>query len=295
MPTVEDFRPVFHVASVDIGRENFAICIAKIDARLLSTFHRDLASGSEDGSVAILSNTNSLPSSVGIAPFHTSGMKGKVESVFSTLSVVSLKVVSLASIAKVLYPVTEESSPRLSKRPSRITKKKTRNSTKKTRPSHFAICRALTWFLDRQEHIEKLSFVAIEQQMSFGKNVNVEALRLAQHCASYFFLRHPRVDVYSFPAYHKTQVFGFDRVVVEKEQGGRNLRSFAGVSFRATTKLERKKWVVVRALQISDADPQKHGRVSLTLRMHKKADDLADTFLQLGAFIVRNLACLATQ
>jgi hypothetical protein len=220
-----------------------------------------------------------------------------VESVFSTFEVVYFRVVSLSDIAGILFPETLKKQTKL----------------KKSRPSTFSICRALTWFLDRID-LDKLSFVVVEQQMSFGANVNVEALKIAQHCASYFFLRHPGVDVCCFPAFHKTQVFGFDRAVVETDglqtngrttrgtrgtrgtkgtRGTRETRgTIPGLVLRATTKSERKRWAVCRSLQIADAD-QRHGRVASLLRLRKKQDDLADVFLQLGAFIVKNLGFLS--
>jgi hypothetical protein len=306
-------RPILRIASIDIGRNNFAICIAKVDVILLRNFHRQLrgatsasratsSSRTDDHPVIIPSVGKDLPRSTAAAPYHNNPSMSAVESVFSTFSVDYFRVVSLSDIAGILFP--EE--PKLNIPGSRTLKK---NKPEKHRPSTFSVCRALTWFLDRLA-LDKLSFVVVEQQMSFGVSVNVEALKIAQHCASFFLLRHPGVDVCCFPAFYKTQVFGFDRAVVEtdgmqtyvenpipisnrgKTRGKRGSRGsrglIPGVVLRATKKPERKRWAVLRSLQIADADPR-HEHVASLLRLRKKSDDLADVFLQLGAFIVKKL------
>ena len=49
----------------------------------------------------------------------------------------------------------------------------------------------------------------IEKQMSFGKKHNTMALKLGQHCWSYFAFKYSRFKkIVEFPAYHKTQILG---------------------------------------------------------------------------------------
>ena len=66
----------------------------------------------------------------------------------------------------------------------------------------------MTDTLDAYKHIwDTCSVFVIEQQMSFGKKRNTMALKLGQHCYSYFsiFYRDFK-EVIEFPSYHKTQM-----------------------------------------------------------------------------------------
>lgn len=108
---------MFYVASVDIGRVNFAFTVGKLDALSLGTFARDLKCA-----LAIANTSNAsfppqtettipsvipalapaLPPSVAVAPFHTARASKVVEKVFSSISVVSFNVISLVDIASEL-------------------------------------------------------------------------------------------------------------------------------------------------------------------------------------------------
>lgn len=109
---------------------------------------------------------------------------------------------------------------------------------------------------------DKCSIFIIEQQMSFGmKKINTMALKLGQHCRSYFIYKYRNTkETVEFPAYHKTQVFGAGKM----------------------SKPERKKWSVEKCanilLQRGDLDTLD------ILSEAKKRDDLADVFTQLQAF-----------
>lgn len=111
------------------------------------------------------------------------------------------------------------------------------------------------------------SHIVIEEQMSFGRNINVQALKLGQHCYSWFLIRYPLTTIHSFHAYHKTQVL---------------------CSPTKLTKPERKKWSVQEAKRILELRGGS-GCTSSTQFLEKiksvtKQDDLCDTLVQLQAF-----------
>jgi hypothetical protein len=123
---------------------------------------------------------------------------------------------------------------------------------------------------------DKCSIIVIEQQMSFKQAQNTMALKLGQHCYSYFVFRYPIVqegnivfddskEIIEFPAYYKTQVLGAPKV------GG-----------KAMSKPERKKWATAKAMDIlmerGDTDTLEE------IEGSKKKDDLADTLIQLQSF-----------
>jgi hypothetical protein len=122
----------------------------------------------------------------------------------------------------------------------------------------------------------------VEQQMSFGlvkgksgkqnSKQNTMAVKLGQHCWSYFALRYGRSKpVVEFPAYHKTQILGAPKVPNKSGKG-----------YKAMDKPARKKWSAVKMIEIlterGDWD------VLDTLSSIRKKDDLADTLCQLQAY-----------
>jgi hypothetical protein len=117
--------------------------------------------------------------------------------------------------------------------------------------------------LDRFRNVwDTCDVFVIEQQMSFGKRVNTMALKIGQHCYSYFLLQYGLFkSVVEFPAYHKTKVLGAPKKL---------------------TKPKRKSWAVDKALRILlDRDDKENIDV---LKSHKKKDDLADVIVQLQAY-----------
>jgi len=104
----------------------------------------------------------------------------------------------------------------------------------------------------------------IEQQLSFGRNKqNTLALKLGQHCFSYFTINYGRTkEVIEFPAYHKTKVL---------------------CAPKGLTKPQRKKWAVEKVTEILSANEQKNDDLHAFLASKKK-DDYADTYLQCQAY-----------
>jgi len=132
-----------------------------------------------------------------------------------------------------------------------------------------------------EEHAEVFDtcdYFVIEEQMAFGAKVNKMALKLGQHCFSYFTIKyHSDIrdglkEVIEFPAYHKTQVLGCEKEAGKQYKNG-NTR------WKAISKPKRKKWAVNRTIEILETRNEKN-----VLKDAKKKDDLADTFLQLQAF-----------
>lgn len=124
--------------------------------------------------------------------------------------------------------------------------------------------------LDKYRHyLDKCDVILIEQQMNFGKIKNNMAIKLAQHCYSYFIIRYPikqigkvifndSKEIIDYPAYHKTQILNAPKGMI---------------------KSERKKWAVQRVQEIFTS----LGREDYFAGIKKK-DDLADTYLQLQSF-----------
>src|SRR3989344_4958383 len=127
-------------------------------------------------------------------------------------------------------------------------------------------------------YFDTCSAFVIEQQMSFGRKVNTMALKLGQHCYSYFLFRYGRVkEVVEFPAYHKTQILGAEKVVYIGKKRGKEAKKW-----KAMEKRNRKKWSVEKAKEILEMRGE--SEILLNLRTVKKRDDLADTLTQLQAF-----------
>jgi hypothetical protein len=121
------------------------------------------------------------------------------------------------------------------------------------------------------EEWQKCSVFLIEQQMAFGKKINNMAIKLAQHCYSYFTIRFGKFkSIIDFPSYHKTQILGAPKVKVVKR--GKE-------KFSACDKPARKKWSVKIASEILTERGEENVIVS-----SKKKDDLADVITQLQAF-----------
>jgi hypothetical protein len=128
------------------------------------------------------------------------------------------------------------------------------------------------------EHIElwkSCDVFLIEQQM----NRNIMALKIGQHCFSYFLFKFGRTKrVIEFASYHKTQVLNAPRISVVK-------RLKSGVektSFRYMTKPERKKWSVNRAIEILTSRNDLHFLDKF--KKMKKRDDVSDCILMIQAY-----------
>ena len=112
------------------------------------------------------------------------------------------------------------------------------------------------------EYFNKCSIIIIEQQMAFKAAQNTMALKLGQHCFSYFVFKYKDTkEIIEFPAYYKTQTLGAPK---------------------SLTKPMRKKWATEKAIYIlmerGDIDSLNE------IVSKKKKDDLADVLLQLQSF-----------
>jgi hypothetical protein len=128
-----------------------------------------------------------------------------------------------------------------------------------------------------QEYWDQCDIFVIEKQMSFGKKHNTMALKLGQHCWSYFSIHYGlSKQLLEFPAYYKTQILGSikDKKVTK---GGK-------VTYKAVEKPERKKWCINKGLEILE-ERGDEDTISIITKSKKK-DDLCDVICQLQAFKV---------
>lgn len=138
------------------------------------------------------------------------------------------------------------------------------------------LCHNLISVLDEySKYFDKVSYVIVEQQMSFGKKVNTMALKLGQHCESYFLFKYGRFkEVIEFPSYYKTQVLGAQKLEKISKTGK--------ISYKAIEKTARKKWAIDEASTILAEREDFHTLSELTSM--KKSDDVSDVIIQLQAF-----------
>lgn len=136
----------------------------------------------------------------------------------------------------------------------------------------------MTDILDHYSEIwDKCSFFIVEKQMQFGRQINPMAMKLGQHCYSYFAFKYGRFkSILEFPAYHKTQVLGAAKIAGQK-------KTKAGkISYKTIDKPKRKKWCIEKAKEILELrnDQESLGIIKAT----KKKDDLCDVICQLQAW-----------
>jgi hypothetical protein len=125
------------------------------------------------------------------------------------------------------------------------------------------------------DYWEKCSYFVIEQQMAFRGIHNTMALKLGQHCFSYFSINYGRFKTpVEFPAFHKTQLLGAEKIAKKTKTGK--------TSWKAVDKPARKKWAIEKAKEIlalrGEDDMLEH------LCTSKKKDDIADVLCQLEAW-----------
>ena len=133
----------------------------------------------------------------------------------------------------------------------------------------------MTKLLDEYaEYWNQCDIFLIEKQMSFGKRYNTMALKLGQHCWSYFSIKYEKGVIEEFPAYHKTQVLGAPKIEKTSKTGKR--------SYKAMDKPARKKWCIEEALRIIRSRDDVE---TLTqIQGSRKKDDLCDVICQLQAY-----------
>lgn len=135
-------------------------------------------------------------------------------------------------------------------------------------------------------YFDNCQVFVIEEQMSFGKKFNKMAMKLGQHCYSYFAFKYGRFKtIIEFPAYHKTQILGAPKVDSSKVQSRakKNPKRLVKKRYKAMTKSQRKKWSVEKAYEILE----QRGEYYITEefdRDYKKLDDICDCICQLNAF-----------
>lgn len=136
----------------------------------------------------------------------------------------------------------------------------------------------MTELLDKYtEYWDQCDGFVIERQMSQAKQFNTMALKLGQHCWSYFSFKYSRSkQIVEFPAYYKTQVLGAEKTI--------NLTKTGKTRYKAMDKPSRKKWSVKKAIEILN---KRNDIETLSeLNSARKRDDLADVLCQLQAFKV---------
>lgn len=122
--------------------------------------------------------------------------------------------------------------------------------------------------LDKYKHYwNKCTSIIIEQQMGFGKKRNYMALKLGQHCFSYFVFHYSNFKtIIEFPSYNKTKILGAPKKI---------------------SKYQRKIWAVQKAIEIlscrMDVSTTEQEFEKLIVS-RKKADDMSDVITQLQAF-----------
>lgn len=137
------------------------------------------------------------------------------------------------------------------------------------------ICHNMFDVLDEyKDYWNNVSYFIIEQQMSFGKKCNTMALKIGQHCESYFMFKYGRFkNVIEFPSYHKTQILGFQKILKKLKNGKSKYISNA---------YKRKKWAIEIATYILT---QREDFETLEyLLKNKKKDDISDTIIQLQSW-----------
>jgi len=126
-----------------------------------------------------------------------------------------------------------------------------------------------------KEYWDKVDIFIVEKQMAFGKKINTMALKLGQHCQSYFMYRYGRFKkVFEFPAYHKTQILGCEKIEKKTKSGK--------ISYKAIEKGDRKKWNIEMCSSILIERDDFETLSEITSM--KKKDDVSDVICQLQAF-----------
>jgi len=131
----------------------------------------------------------------------------------------------------------------------------------------------LTNLLDKYSNYwDKCSYFIVEMQMAFRGKYNTMALKIGQHCYSYFNICYGRFkQVLEFPAYYKTTVLGAQKIKGKRYKNGKT-------RWKTIDKPARKKWCVAKATEILGYRGEEH--ILNNLKTKKKRDDLADTLCQ---------------
>jgi hypothetical protein len=134
----------------------------------------------------------------------------------------------------------------------------------------------MTEYLDEyKEYWNKCSAFIIEKQMSFRGKINVMALKLGQHCYSYFSFNYRDFKcIIEFPAYHKTKVLGAPKKITNKwKELWPKAKTF--------NKYYRKKWAILKAIDILK---YRGNHEEILTQKKVKKDDMADCLLMCITF-----------
>ena len=137
----------------------------------------------------------------------------------------------------------------------------------------------MTDTLDEYKDIwDTCSVFVIEQQMSFGRKRNTMALKLGQHCYSYFSIFYRDFKkVIEFPSYHKTQMLDAPKKFGSIKKTYKNGKS-------KMIKDNHKKWSIRLATRILEMkNDLEHLEI---LNKMKKKDDVSDCLLMIYAYIL---------
>ena len=151
------------------------------------------------------------------------------------------------------------------------------NGVDKSKYFDIEFCYNMIDILDEySEYWDDVKYIIIEQQMSFGNKVNPMALKLAQHCSSYFINKYGRCDkqIVEFPSYHKTHVLGAEKIEKKTKTGK--------TSYKNIGAKERKKWAIEQAFYILSL--RNDFETMADIGSMKKQDDVSDVIIQLQAF-----------
>lgn len=131
----------------------------------------------------------------------------------------------------------------------------------------------MTDHLDKYvEYFDKCSIIMVEQQLKR----NSMAMKLAQHCYSYFAIRYGRFKpIIEFPSYYKTQILGAEKTKGRQYKNGK-------YKWKTLDAKERKKWAVKKSI---DVLTERKDEINCNnIKGRRKADDLADTLLMSISF-----------
>lgn len=136
-----------------------------------------------------------------------------------------------------------------------------------TKTREFEIYSVLTQFLDSKMKLwDNVDIFLIEQQMAYGSNANIKALRVAQHCISYLIMIYGTFKkIMEFSSSHKTRVLGCPS------------------EHRSKYKL-RKHFSVCLAEYILSYRQDEYHNIFTHL---KKKDDVADCILMIQAYKIK--------
>ena len=134
---------------------------------------------------------------------------------------------------------------------------------------------------EHSEYFDQCEYVIIEMKMAFKGKYNTMALKLGQHCYSWFVCNYGRSKVVTeFPAYYKTQVLGAPKIEGKPYKNGKT-------RWKSMPKKDIKKWSVEKCIEILTC----RGEIDVLdeVLTKTKKDDLADVVCQLQAWKVVHL------